>query len=353
MTTARVVQWTTGLVARQAIRAIVERSDLELVGVYAFSKEKVGQDAGDLVGLGRPLGIRATDDIEALVALRPDCVVYMPLHPEIKHMARLLRAGVNIVTTAGFVTGRALGEPARAALDEAARAGNASLFGSGIHPGHSDYLAAVASGICREVHYVRVLESVDLSLWAAEPNQDEFGWGRPAGDPGHAEDIERVTAVDIDALDLLAELLDVPLDDVRCVVEFAHATADVDIPGRPVKRGHVAGIDIRWIGVSGGVDVVEVNLRWTLTPNLEPAWVAPEGFLLEIRGTPCVTLRIDFMPEDLESLTIEDMAGFGHVITAMPVVNAIHAVIAARPGIVTYADLPPLTGPLVPKPHTR
>jgi len=109
MTTARVVQWTTGLVARQAIRAIVERSDLELVGVYAFSKEKVGQDAGDLVGLGRPLGIRATDDIEALVALRPDCVVYMPLHPEIEHMARLLRAGVNIVTTAGFVTGRALG----------------------------------------------------------------------------------------------------------------------------------------------------------------------------------------------------------------------------------------------------
>ena len=190
MTTARVVQWTTGLVARQAVRAIVERSDLELVGVYAFSKEKVGQDIGDLVGLGRPLGIRATDDIEALVALRPDCVVYMPLHPEIEHMTRLLRAGVNIVTTAGFVTGRALGEPARATLDEAARAGNASLFGSGIHPGHSDYLAAVASGICREVHYVRVLESVDLSLWAAEPNQDEFGWGRPPGDPGHAADVE-------------------------------------------------------------------------------------------------------------------------------------------------------------------
>jgi hypothetical protein len=350
MNQARIVQWTTGLVARHAVKAIVERPDLELVGVYAYSKDKVGKDAGELVGLGRSVGVTATDDIDQLIGLRPDCVLYMPLHPDIEHMTRILRAGINIVTTAGFVTGRALGEPARAALEEAATAGGVSLFGSGIHPGHSDYLAAVASGICREVHYVRILESVDLSLWAAEPNQDEFGWGRPAGDPGHAADIERATAVDIDALDLIAQMFDVPLDAVRCDVTFAHASKDLDIPGRPVEKGHVAGIDIHWIGVSGGADVVEVNLRWTLTPDLEEGWVAPEGFLLEVRGNPCITLRLDFMPEDLESLTLEEMAGFGQVITAMPAVNALHPVIAARPGIVTFTDLPPVMAPLVPRP---
>ena len=205
MSRARVVQWTTGLVARQAVKAIVERPDLNLVGAYAFSPEKVGQDLGDLTGLGRQLGVQATDDIDALVALEPDCVVYMPLHPDVDHLERLLCAGINVVTTA-FVTGRSLGPDVVARLDEAARNGGASLFGSGIHPGHTDLLAVIASAYCRDVRYIRVLETADLSLWADNPNQDEFGWGRPADDPGHAADVERATSVDLDALDLLARL---------------------------------------------------------------------------------------------------------------------------------------------------
>ncbi len=348
-TPARVVQWTTGLVAKQAIRAIVDRPDLELVGAFAYSEDKVGVDVGELAGLDRMLGVAATDDIDALVALEPDCVVYMPLHPDVAEMSRLLRAGIDIVTTAGFVTGRALGAEATAALHEAALAGGATLFGSGIHPGHTDLLAAVASGMCRSVRYVRVLEAADLTLWAADPNQDELGWGRPAGDPGHADDLRTATAIDIDSLDLIAQLFDVPLDDVRFEVSFAHATSDLDIPGRPIKAGHVAGLDIKWIGASAGIDFVEVNLRWNVGADLEPAWPAPEGFVFEVRGTPCVTLRMDILPDDLDSLTIEEMMGFGQLITAAPVVNAIHTVIAAPPGVLTYRDLPPVTAPLIPR----
>ncbi len=347
MKSARVVQWTTGLVARQAVKAIVERPDLDLVGVYAFSPEKVGKDAGDLAGLGRQLGIRATDDIGALIALDPDCVVYMPLHPDVEHLERLLGAGINVVTTA-FVTGRSLGADVAARLDEAARAGNASLFGSGIHPGHTDLLAVIASAYCRDVQYVRVLETADLSLWANNPNQDEFGWGRPANDPGHAEDVERATAVDLDALDLLARLMGLTLDDTRCEVEFAHATADLDITGRVVKKGHVAGMDIRWIGICGGVEAVEVNLRWTLGTQLEPAWEQPSTFFtLEVKGTPSMTLGLGLDYDDLSSLSMDDLMGLGQLITAMPVVNAIHAVIDARPGFLTHIDLPPVAAPFV------
>jgi hypothetical protein len=36
--------------------------------------------------------------------------------------------------------------------------------------------------------------------------------------------------------------------------------------------------------------------------------------------------------------------GLGMIYTAMPVTNAVPAVVAARPGIVTLADLPPITG---------
>lgn len=344
---AHIVQWTTGLVARQAVKAIVERDDMALVGAYAHSPEKVGVDVGELTGLDRRLGVAATDDIDALVALAPDCVVYMPLHPDVEHVARLLRAGINVATTA-FVTGRSLGDDAVAALDAAAREGGATLFGSGIHPGHTDLLAAVASGYCRDVRYLRVVETADLSLWADNANQDEFGWGRPAGDPGHAKDIEEATKVDVDALDLLARAMGLTLEDARCEVTFAHATADLDIAGRTVAEGTVAGLDIRWIGVCGGVDAVEVNLRWVLGTQIEPAWVMPETFFaLEVKGTPSITLSFGLDMDDLASLSMEDLTGLGQLITAMPVVNAIPAVIAAPPGFLTQADLPPVTGRFV------
>jgi hypothetical protein len=336
----RVVQWTTGNVARQAIASIVERPDLELVGVYAFSKAKVGQDAGQLAGLGRSLGVAATDDVQALIDLRPDCVVYMPLHPDVEHLTRLLVAGINVVTTAGFITGRAYGDSARAALDAAARGGNASLFGSGINPGWAEYLATVASGPCREVHHLRITESFNIGLWASDANQDDLGWGRPAGDPGHAETVQQATAVFGDAVESAADQLGVTLDDLRCDVQFAHATADVEVPGRSVPKGSVAGIDIRWIGSVDSHDLVEAHVRWTVSADIEPDWEVAMAYVLEVRGDPQITLRVDVLPADLVNFRLEDVSAMGASITAMPVVNAIPAVVAARPGIVTYRDLP-------------
>ncbi|MFD0687281.1 NAD(P)H-dependent amine dehydrogenase family protein [Actinomadura fibrosa] len=336
----RVVQWTTGNVARQSLAAVAERPGLELVGVYAHSPEKAGKDAGELAGLGRPLGVAATGDIDAVIALAPDCVLYMPLHPDVEHLTRLLRAGINVLTTASFLTGRAYGRAARDALEEAARAGNASLFGSGVNPGYADQLAAVAAGVCREVDYVKVYESFDIGLWAGDANQDELGWGRPAGDPGHADDVVKATAPFGDAVEALAELLGTAVDDVRCEVGFAHATKDLDLPGRPVRKGTVAGLDVRWFGVRGGEDAVEAHIRWTVTAELDPAWDVAMAYLIEIRGHPQVNMRVEVLPQDMAAMSLEEMLAIGSVITAMPVVNAIPAVVAARPGIVTYADLP-------------
>ncbi len=220
----RIVQWTTGRVARESVKAILDRQELELVGVYAYSESKVGRDIGDLVGLGRKLGISATNDLNALIALSPDCVVYMPLHPNVEDMVRLLRAGINVVTTASFLTGRGYGERARKDLEAAALAGKASLFGSGINPGWADNLAATASSACREVHRVRITESFNIGLWAGDANQDVLGWGRPAGDPEHAKDVEKATLPFGDAVEAIAEMFKLTLDDVHCRVQFAHAT---------------------------------------------------------------------------------------------------------------------------------
>ena len=75
--THRVVQWTTGKIGEEAGRGIVAHPELDLVGCFAFSPDKVGRDVGELCGLD-PIGIAATDDVEAFLALAPDCVSYMP-----------------------------------------------------------------------------------------------------------------------------------------------------------------------------------------------------------------------------------------------------------------------------------
>jgi hypothetical protein len=344
----RVVQWTTGKVARESIKTILDRPNLELVGVYAYSKEKAGQDVGELAQLGRKLGVTATDDIDALIALKPDCVVYMPLHPDVDHLERILRAGINIVSTASFMTGRGYGEQARQKLEQAAQAGKASLFGSGINPGWVDNLTATAAGLCREVNYVRIVESFNIGLWAGDANQDALGWGRPAGDPTHAKDVEQATLPFGDAVEAIAAMFNFELNEVRCEVEFAHATLDLDVPGRIVKTGTVAGIMAKWLGIASGLPVIEATVQWSVGDDITPAWEISMAYRIEVTGTPQVKLRVEVLPEDL-SLPIEELMTIGFMLPAMPVINAIPGVVDARPGIVTYADLRPVTSVLRPK----
>ncbi|MBV8295144.1 MAG: dihydrodipicolinate reductase, partial [Mycobacterium sp.] len=106
--TYRVVQWNTGNVGKSSLNSIATNPLFELVGCYAWSPEKAGRDAGELVGIA-PLGVEATNDIDALLALKPDCVVYNPMWINVDELVRILSAGVNVVTTASFITGHNLG----------------------------------------------------------------------------------------------------------------------------------------------------------------------------------------------------------------------------------------------------
>ena len=76
--TLRVVQWGTGNVGRHSLRHLIRHPGFELVGVHAHSAEKIGKDAADLTGIDdvERTGIAATNDVDALLALKPDVVVY-------------------------------------------------------------------------------------------------------------------------------------------------------------------------------------------------------------------------------------------------------------------------------------
>jgi hypothetical protein len=342
----RVVQWTTGNIARQTVRAVLARDDLELVGVFAYSADKVGVDVGVLCNLGRAVGVTATDDIGALLALGPDCVIYTPLHLNTHHLTRLLGAGVNVVTTSEILTGRTLDDGARAAIEGACATGGATLLGTGMNPGWVQLLAGVAAGIGLGVRHVRVTESVDVSLFAGDANFDRFGWGRPSNDPGHAADVEHATQTFSEGAEVLARILGIDSPELSCAVTFAHALSALDLAGRPIAAGTVAGIDVVWEVLADSHPVAELHSRFVVTSELDTGWTVEHGYKVEVDGDPRVTVKLEIWPDldDLAKLTVEEMHAIGMRISGVPAVNAIPAVCAAAPGIRTYADIPVPSG---------
>ena len=345
----RVVQWTTGNVGKRSVRAVVAKPDLELVGCYAWSPDKVGVDVGELCGTD-PVGVAATDDVDALLALRPDCVVYNPMWPSTDEVVRILAAGVNVVSTAAFIDGSRT--PAdRERIEAACKQGGASMFGTGISPGFVELVGIALANICERVDKLQIDEASDTTLYDSPATELPCGFGRPIDDPELPGMAAEGTAVFGEAVALVADALGVELDEIVCEAEYAKATEDVVMDSWTIPAGCVAGVAASWQGRVGDRTVVELNVRWKKGQNLEPAWTIEEGHVITVHGLPTVRSKLEYLPPpDFEATTFQDFMVIGMIMTALPAVNAIPYVVAAPPGIVTYADLPlPMPRGLVPR----
>lgn len=332
--TIRVVQWTTGGVARAAVRAILAHPSLELVGCHVWSASKAGKDIGELCNLPR-LGIAATNDIEAILALKPDVVLYMPMLWNIDEMARLLEAGINVISTANFITGHSYGEEARTRLDAAAKRGGVSLYGSGINPGMASALALTAAAACREVERISIFEAADCTPYESAETWRTLGFGSPPDTPGLADTAKARQLVFLDAVEMMAKALAVPLDEIRYTPQFGVATKDLDLGYMRIDKGTVCGLKGVWQGMVNGRPLIELGLTWRLGNAMSPDWPIEEGYVMEIVGVPKVRVRYELeYPADPNDYVAS---------TANPPVNAIPAVVAARPGVVTVDELPLIT----------
>jgi 4-hydroxy-tetrahydrodipicolinate reductase len=335
----RVVQWTTGNVGKESLKAIVANPTLELIGCFAWSPAKVGVDVGELSGIG-PVGLAATDDVDALLALKPDCVVYNPMWPSVDELVGILEAGINVVSTAAFITGANLGAE-RDRLVDACDQGGSSLFGTGVSPGFAELVAGTLAGICSRVDKVVVSETADTTFYDSPDTERAAGFGHPIDDPGLADMARSGTAVFGEAVAMVADMLGIELDEIVCESEFAQTTEDLVMTSWTIPAGHVAGLSASWQGRRGGRTIVDLNVRWKKGATLDPPWVIErDGWVITVEGLPTVTAALDFLPPpDFQAETIEEFMAIGHIITALPALNAIAPVVHAPPGIVTYADL--------------
>jgi hypothetical protein len=254
---------------------------------------------------------------------------------------RILSAGVNVVSTAAFISGHNLG-PDRDKIVEACERGGSTMFGTGISPGFAELLAIVASTICDRVDKVVVNEAADTTFYDSPETEKPAGFGQPIDHPDLQAMTAHGTGVFGEAVRMVADALGVELDEVRCDAEYAQTTADVDLGSWTIAAGCVAGIYASWKGIVGDKVVIDLNVRWRKGQTLEPDWkIDQDGWVIQIEGRPTVTLNVGFLPPpDFEAETIEDFMVLGHSMTAAPPINAIASVVAAAPGIATYTDLP-------------
>jgi hypothetical protein len=342
----RVIQWATGGVGRAAIQGIADHPELELVGCWVHGRAKNGRDAGELAGIA-PLGIKATRDVDALLALDADCVLYSPILGDAELIARILRSGKNVVTPLGwFFPWRS---PDVAALEAACQAGRTTLHGTGIHPGGiTERFPLMVSALSGRVTHVRAEEFSDIRTYSApDVIRDIMLFGKTPEEAAQSPMVQFLASGFFQSIDMVAAELRVELDPGKTTRhEIAVATEAIDSPIGPIPPGRVAAHRFTWEGTVGGVPFMTVRTNWFMgQEHLDPPWTfGPEGerFEVEVRGDPPVKLTF----HGLHPASIEEglERNRGIVATAMHCVNAIPYVCRAEPGIRTYLDLPLVSG---------
>ena len=327
----RVVQWSTGNVGRHALAGIAAHPELELVGLFVSNPDKVGRDAGELAGLDATVGVAASSDTEALLALQPDCIVHTAMADNrmgeaLDDLERFLRSGCNVVSSSPvFLQFPAPDDPMATPLDAAAKEAGVSLFVNGVDPGFAnDALPLVLSGISERIEEVRCSEVLNYNTY----NQpmvlfDIMGFARPLDDipmlllPGV------LTMAWGSVVRQIAAGLGVTLSEVTEWYEREPAPEDFEVDAGTVPKGTAAALHFEVRGMVGdkAVVVLEHVTR-----------------LVQITGEPNYTLDLQLMGTDGDHNTA------GLKATAMRLVNAVPAVVAARPGLVTALDLPLISG---------
>ena len=336
--TYRVIQWMTGDVGQVGVRHFADNPVYDLVGVLVHSKEKVGKDAGDIVGIP-PTGVITTDDVESIIALDADCVFYTPIIMDVDTVCRLLRSGKNVVTTSGFFHPspdfREPGEAIRAACDD----GGASFHGGGIHPGYAgDFLPLTLARVMSRIDTIQVYEVVDVLKDAPLDHIEWMGFGKDKdaflteptilglGTPFFAQ-----------SMYMIADGLGVSIDKVTSEVEAATATRDIPHDEGAIAAGTVAAQRHEWTAwVNGEPLIVFHAIYVTAGPDaLEPAWDWGETrYEIVIDGDPPTELTLKGVRQPDGTMTHP-----GYTWTAMGAINAIPDVCDAAPGWLNHLDL--------------
>jgi 2,4-diaminopentanoate dehydrogenase len=348
----RVVQIGTGNVGTHALKALITNPEFDLTGVWVSSESKAGKDAGGLAGLQDSTGIIATTDLDAVLATGPHCAVYTAMAdnrlPEaLDDYRRILAAGVNVVGSGPVFLQypwQVIPPELITPLEEAARQSDSSLYVNGIDPGFAnDLLPLALAGTCQSIEQVRCMEIVDYATYdSAVVMFDVMGFGKPLDEIPMLLQPGVLSMAWGSVVRQLAAGLSISLDVVTDNYTREPAPEDFDIASGHIPKGSAAALRFEVRGMVDDRPAVVLEHVTRLRADLCPDWPQPAqpggSYRVEITGEPSYAVDVCL------SSRRGDHNHAGLVATAMRIVNAIPAVVAAPPGLRTTLDLPLVTG---------
>lgn len=333
----RVVQWATGNVGLRSLRALIEHPAMQLVGLYVYSQDKAGRDAGELCGLPA-IGVSATRSLDDIVALKADCVVYMPQAINVDELCRLLEAGSNVVTSRPeFALPSRLAPDVRERIEAACRAGDSSIHSTGSSPGFiTEMMPLTLLSLQRRLDGLHINEYADCSSRdSPEMLFRIMGFGQAPNPQAEAGRVHYLREEFGPALRVVADAVGLDFDSVEARGQVALARSDIPIAAGVVKAGTVAALRTTVSGMRNGKPLMTFTANWFIGYDIDADWkLRGDGWQVEIEGDCPLDMHLYF------TVPLERKAATTPGYTAHPVVNSVAYVCEAAPGIRTSAQLP-------------
>jgi 4-hydroxy-tetrahydrodipicolinate reductase len=328
MDTVNVVQYGLGPIGNTITQFIAEKKHLSIVGGIDIDPEKVGKDVGELAGCGK-LGVTVTDKAEnVLTDLEADIAVLTTTSDLSKITSQILEivsSGLNVVTTCEELSYPWKTDPERAKeIDEAAWKNKVSVLSTGVNPGFlMDFLPLAMTGICRNVIKVTV-ERIQDAQYRRIPFQKKIGAGLSPDEFAELVDMGTLRHVGLtESMHMIASALGWDLEKTEDIIEPVIADKDTETKAMTVPKGYARGVAQTGRAWMDGKEVISLIFKAAVG---EPD---PRDRIY-MEGTPPI------------DSTIKGGVN-GDIATCAITVNAIQAVVKARPGLRTMADISPIS----------
>jgi hypothetical protein len=341
--TTRVIQWATGPVGSVQLAEVIDNPEFDLVGVFVYSADKVGVDAGALVG--RPdTGIVATNEKAAILALDADVVLhsaskaygFRDFQANTDDIVALLETGKSVITVTSYAHLPTLGTEVSERVRKACAAGSSRFCPAGEHPWFMlEKLAVGLTALCQRVDTITVQQFVACSHVPEERMLvDLMGMGkRPEEISVESPAFRAVSTQSEQAIGAAADALGIHIDEIRPVIRTAVSPNDVTLDCTTLRAGTVVGQILSWTGYRGGKPVLVVEEFWTCTADI-PDWdLVLDGHTVRIRvdGVPNIAAEVRV---DTDPIAHFGNVSGGYVAVGISAIRAISYVLKAPPGIV-------------------
>jgi hypothetical protein len=266
-----VAQYGIGPIGAEIARLLLTKKWLQIVAAVDIDPNKIGQDLGEVIGLGRETGVKVTRELP----VKADVVCHSTgsrLRDVAPQLRELLERGCHVVSTCEELS-YPLDVELREELQHVARANNVALLGTGVNPGFvMDKLPLTITSVCQDIQSVEILRFQNAST-RREPLQRKVGAGMTVEEFRAAVDAGKIKHMGLkESLMMVGNGLGVEFEHVTDEkIEPIVAEREVVTQYLKVAPGRVAGVH----QTIEGRGRIHVTLELRMYVGAEPSAILP------------------------------------------------------------------------------